>query len=459
MFTFCDAALLYLQYIKESPIVEMLYLVPHNPSVSQSLRLFRMLSAMYEDDGLTSSHSENARLFLGASSWTPLDHLLFIFKLHQPSRLIDDICVTEAKEAAQVQALRHDLADVKVPEQSVFLLTIKGPGNILSTFHLASQRFLEAALHFLAPKTGPFMHWRKLCIDSLRAGYKPYHTIATDSGWATPLGASLRRVLHTLHEGKVTWKTTGVIVNNALNHWNSMLADANVNMQEYVTEEILAWQNSRLPAGLVNKQASGSTRMSYNSHWILFTERLGLDAVREGDSGYKLVSRPITVDTYHHPEAGEHQVITASEQLRSRLHIPVPAAQHSVQDIYALHIPGAFPHCRLSAEEGHGEYLKILSQPEERRAVVWLRYNPWGNSHHFKRMDCHARCSHGLAGSRHIQKIALWRQRVFRAFETRLRPRRCVCLLELCREQGYCPCEYHEGEIQYKLECRLPRVE
>lgn len=350
--------------MQESPLHEMLYLIPHNPSVSRSLRLFRMLSAMFEDDELTSSHSENARLFLEASSWTPLDHLLFILKLYQPSRLIDTVSVTEAREAAQVQALRHDSADIKMSGQGVFLLSVQGPKNITSVFHLASLRFLEVALHFPAPRTGPFTHWRQLCIDLLRAGYNPYHITASSTSWGTPLGVSLRRILNTLHKERLGWEGTAVIVKNCLSHWNLMLIDANVNMQEYIAGEISAWKNSRPSVGLLDNQTSENTETSHDAHWIVF--RGIVELTRDSGPELKLAAHLNIADTYDHLEAGERQAMTAKTPLASCLHATGLATQHPTEDIRglrALHVPGAFPDSRLSGEEDVHEKHRV-TQPQ-----------------------------------------------------------------------------------------------
>jgi hypothetical protein len=310
-----------------------------------------MLSDLYEDDALASDHSENARLFLEAPSWTPSEHLLFIFKLHQPPRVVENVIVTEAREAAKVQAFRDDLVDMKLSRQGVFLLSVNGPGNIVSVFHLASQRFLEVALRSTAPEVGPFLHWRNLCIDCLRAGYKPHQTIAS-AVLATPFSASLRRIVNTLYEGKVTWKRTGVILKNCLKHWNLMLLDANVDMQEYVAEEILAWENSRPPASIPDQQTSESTGASHDAHWLIFRGRVGFNAIHDSDSKLKLAAYLKVVDAYHHLEDGEPWAIKGKNRLHSHSKATEMSTQHPTEGIHTLHIPGAFPVGRLSEEDG-----------------------------------------------------------------------------------------------------------
>jgi hypothetical protein len=253
----------------------MLYLAPTSPSVSESLRLFRLLSTYHddEDESLDSSHSENAQLFLDAPLWSAEDHFLFIIKIHQPTRLIDLSAVHQEKEIMKVQAFEEDMAQIRgVADPTT--LHVNGPGDISSALHLAALRFLEVAFYAMPPSTGPYQCWKNLCIRLIQAGSDPcyIHELVGTPLWTTALAVALRRIVETLYKRQVGWVRSTLIIENALEHWSCVLRESGANFAHFTGEERLS--NDRTPAKNMMEFPSNSS--SFGSLWVWFTSRMYL---------------------------------------------------------------------------------------------------------------------------------------------------------------------------------------
>jgi hypothetical protein len=209
----------------------MFYLMPSDPSVRHSLRLFSLLSSTHDDRATAENDSEIARLFASARNWTPQDRLLFIIKLYQPRRLVESRATNNRTEAAQVRALRQDLEDSETPARDLLRLHVSGPGGIYGVSSLAAQIFLGQASMFGAELSSP---WRALCVESLRAGSDPQFVPEGDDGWATMLGSSLRRLVNTLHKLQKGWDETLSAAQTCVHQWNLVLLEGGLNIGECV---------------------------------------------------------------------------------------------------------------------------------------------------------------------------------------------------------------------------------
>lgn len=330
---------------QESPLHALLYLIPRSPSVGRSLRLFEKLHTLYQDGGLTPNHSENARLFLTSSHWTPLDQLLFTFKLHQPPSTVVLTPILE-QEIDRVMSLRTDLAQIKLPLAKVLLSTVRGPGNTSSVLHLASMRFLEVALFELAPEPGLYVDWRQLCIDVLRSGCPPCLRFEGDSDWSTPLGASVRRILDTLHARKVDWDRTRVIVENCLGHWNQLLADSGIaGLHSCLSREIELYQYAKPAADAKELLESSAKLFPRDLQWKLFKARTDLH-FKTSSLGFDLWHHELDAawsdEAYDCLRIRNDHALEAKTKLALRLnssrYLGVQAKQNDTPDL-----PGRFP--------------------------------------------------------------------------------------------------------------------
>jgi hypothetical protein len=309
----------------------MYYLLPSDPSVRRSLRLFGLLSSSQDHHSPMTKDSEIARLFASAGNWSPQDRLLFVTKLYQPRRLVESRFTNDRTEVAQVRELRRDLEYDQTSTEELLRLHVPGPGSIYGISSLAAQIFLGQASMFGANLSSP---WRALCIEALRAGSDPHFVPEGTDGWATMLGSSLHRLISTLHKLQKGWDETLLVAQTCIRQWNLLLVEAGFDVDECVSREHQAWVKSRLHRSTELHRELQQLSTPHGTHWKQFKERVVLGADLDG----ALCAHSGVSNSYWDLWDDKCLANVSQESVASSSSANMADDEHST-----THIPGSFP--------------------------------------------------------------------------------------------------------------------